>query len=96
MTVVTIEYTLKFRNITGKDSEKIVLGDNATIKQILEHLKRNYGDDFEKEFTNPSGDQIAGTPLILLNGQALKLPENLNTNVEDGDIITFTYAIAGG
>ncbi|MEM4713096.1 MAG: MoaD/ThiS family protein [Candidatus Bathyarchaeia archaeon] len=96
MVTVTLEYTLKFRSITGKDLEKVTLEDKTTIGGILELLKLKYGDIFEKEFANPSGDKIAGAPLLLLNGRALKLPEGLNTYINDGDIITFTYAIAGG
>lgn len=96
MVTVTLEYTLKFRSITGKDSEKVMLEDKTTIGRLLELLRLRYGDIFEKEFTNPSGDKIAGAPLMLLNGRALKLPEGLNAYINDGDIITFTYAIVGG
>lgn len=96
MVTVVLEYTLKFRSITGKDSEKITLEDNVTIERLLEHLKKSYGDKFEKELTNPSEDKIAGTPLILLNGRTLELPRGLNTYIKDGDIVTFTYVVTGG
>lgn len=96
MITATLEYTLKFRSITGKDSEKVTLEDKTTIGGLLELLRLKYGDIFEKEFANPSGDKIAGSPLMMLNGRALKLPEGLNAYINDGDIITFTYAIVGG
>jgi len=96
MTFVTLEYTLKFRNITNKDAEKVTLENKATIEQLLKYLKDKYGEEFEKEFTNPSGDKVSGTPLILLNGRALNFSGDLNIYIKNGDTITFTYAIVGG
>jgi MoaD family protein len=96
MTVVTIEYLLKFREITGRDREVMIVEDNATIKDILKRLESRYGEKFMKEFTNPSGDAIAGNVLILLNGRTIRIPEDLNTSVINDDVITITHVVEGG
>jgi len=97
MVTVTVEYLLKFREITGKEKEKIMIDDDKpTVEKILKHLKSKYGAEFEQEFTNPSGDEIAGKPLILLNGLTLRISEDLTRFLSDGDIITMTYAVFGG
>lgn len=94
--VIKVEYLLKFRRITGKREEEIAFNGNVTVEEVLEYLKKKYGIQFETEFANPSGDEISGTPTIILNGRSLKIPEELGQIIKDGDVITLTYPVFGG
>jgi len=95
MIKVLVEYLLRFREITGKVSEEVVLDDNASVNDLLNLLRGKYGGEFSKQFTNPSGDQIAGNVLILLNGRTIT-EGDLHSRLRDGDKVTITYAILGG
>jgi MoaD family protein len=96
MVVVTVEYLLKFKSITGKDKEEIVLDKGATVKDVIDLLYKRYGEGFVREFSNPSGDAIGGRVLILLNGRTLRVPEDLTQLVNDGDAITIMHMVEGG
>jgi len=90
---VVVEYMLKFKDITGRDFEELVLDDDLTVGELLTFLKKRYGERFEREFLNPSGDQIGGNVLALLNGESVT---DLKTKLKDGDRLTLTYVAFGG
>ena len=90
---VIVEYLLRFREIVGKESEVLSLDKEVTIGQLLRILQERYGEQFKEEFYNPSGDQVGGNILILLNGKTVT---NLNIRLKDGDRVTLTYVAFGG
>jgi MoaD family protein len=92
---VLVEYMLKFRDISGRNAEVVVLDEGSTVNDLITLLSSKYGSEFTQQFLNPSGDEVGGNVLILLNGKSLTTKE-LNTVLKDGDTITLTFTVFGG
>jgi MoaD family protein len=92
---VLVEYMLKFRDISGRSAEVVVLDEGSTVNDLITLLSSRYGPEFTQQFLNPSGDEVGGNVLILLNGKSLTTKE-LNTVLKDGDTITLTFTVFGG
>lgn len=90
---VIVSYALRFRDITGKDTEEIRLNDGLTVGDLIEILSLKYGTAFREEFRNPSADMISGNVLILVNG---KVVTDFRTGLRDGDKVDLTYVVSGG
>ncbi|MCS7108144.1 MAG: MoaD family protein [Sulfolobales archaeon] len=95
MIKVTVEYLLKFKDVVGKDRDEVELKDSSTVKDLINELQRRYGEDFRKEFFNPSGDEIGGNVLILVNDKVLS-SGGLDVKLSNGDVVTLTYVVFGG
>ncbi|MEM0453861.1 MAG: MoaD family protein [Sulfolobales archaeon] len=95
MVKVTVEYLLKFRDIVGRDRDEVDLGEGATVKELINELQKIYGEDFRKEFENPSGDEVGGNVLIIVNDKVVS-NNNLSMKLSDGDVVTLTYVVFGG
>lgn len=90
---VLVEYTLRFREVTGKALEEVLVNDGSTLNDLISALYVKYGARFMEEFNNPSGDLIGGRILILVNGDVVS---DLNIKLRDGDKVTLTYLTSGG
>lgn len=90
---IIIEYMLRFKDITGKDLEEIIISNEVTIKELIELLSSKYGESFTEEFRNPSGDMISGKVLIIVNDRVV---EDINMRLRDGDTVVLTYVASGG
>ncbi len=92
---VVVEYMLRFRDIVGRGRDEVLLEEGATVSDLINLLQRMYGDELEKEFRNPSGDEVGGNVLIILNDRVVTDKE-LGTVLKDGDVVTLTYVVFGG
>lgn len=93
MMKVLVEYMLRFKEITGRTLEEVLINDDSTLNDLISALHMKYGARFIDEFSNPSGDLIGGRVLILLNNDVV---DDLNIKLRNGDKITLTYLTSGG
>ncbi len=95
MPKVVVEYMLRFRDLTGKDKDEVTLSGRCTVKDLINVLQEIYGEDFKREFYNPSGDEIGGNVLVIVNDKVLT-NKDLDMKLVDGDVVTLTYVVFGG
>ena len=71
--------------------------EEATLRDALKVLSNQYGKSFENMLFDPLTKEIKRSNLILLNGQPyINLGKRLDSELNDGDEITFCPALAGG
>ncbi|MDY6861416.1 MAG: MoaD/ThiS family protein [Thermodesulfobacteriota bacterium] len=71
--------------------------DPVTLKEMLNKLSRKYGDNFRKLIFDETTDQIKDHYNILVNGRQYQhLPEQLDTRLNDGDIVSLFPPAGGG
>lgn len=92
---IVVEYLLRFKDLIGKDRDEIVVSGGITIKDLINILGGMYGAEFKQEFENPSGDEVSGRVLIIVNDKVLT-DKDLDMKLGDGDVVTLTYVVFGG
>jgi MoaD family protein len=89
MPQVTIKYLMVFSQVTEKKEEKLTIGENDTIEDILKMLYNRYGRKFKKlieqDFENRS-------VLFVVNGES----KDVSTKLKDGDEVLISYPVGGG
>ncbi|MEM0361935.1 MAG: MoaD/ThiS family protein [Sulfolobales archaeon] len=95
MPKIVVEYLLRFKDLVGKDRDEIVVGRETTIKDLIDMLGMTYGEEFRQEFRNPSGDEVGGRVLIIVNDKVLT-DKDLDMKLRDGDVVVLTYVVFGG
>ena len=68
--------------------------ENLTVREILKILKKRWGEGFYEQVIE--GENIKKQIVILLNGLSIAMKNGLETEVEDGDRLTFAVFISGG
>jgi molybdopterin converting factor small subunit len=97
--IVKIKVTgyLKFRGLVGNEATLELETEKATLRDALKVLCNQHGERFESILLDPSTREIKRSNLVLLNGQPyINLGKRLDTELKDGDEITFSPVLAGG
>jgi molybdopterin converting factor small subunit len=101
MAKVRVEVVSAFAEALGipSESEELIpepdAGDGRSVKDLLERLAAKYryfGDVALDRDTR----ELTGTVAVFHNGRALELSNGLETELSDGDTLTFVPVIAGG
>ena len=88
---------LKFRGLIGDEASLELETEKATLRDALNVLCNQYGERFQGILLDPSTKEIKRSNLVLLNGQPyINLGKRLDTELKDGDEITFSPVLAGG
>lgn len=96
MKIKVIGY-LKFKALMGDGVSLEIETEEATLRDALKVLSNQYGKSFENMLFDPLTKEIKRSNLILLNGQPyINLGKRLDSELNDGDEITFCPALAGG
>jgi len=87
----------KFRSAIGKNDLMEFEMREGTLRDALEFLSRQYGEELEKMIFDTRSKQVKRSNLILLNGQSyLNLRKRLYSELKDGDEITLLPVLTGG
>ena len=81
---IIVRYRAHLAEITKTASDSI---DAANIKDVLAHVKKQYGAEAEK---------LSKTMLIVVNGQSILLLKHYKTVLKDGDEVCFLPICGGG
>jgi len=92
MVQIKITYYSMLRELTGKREEYLEVGN--TIHSALQKLFEKYGDKLRKTLLKE--DVPHDSVIIALNGKSIKFLEGLDTNLKEGDKLTFFFAAGGG
>ncbi len=88
---------LKFRSLIGDAALLELQTQEATLRDALTLLCNKHGEGFESTLFDPLTREIKRANLILLNGHPYtNLVKRLDSELRDGDEITFCPVLAGG
>ncbi|AMM53833.1 ubiquitin-like small modifier protein 1 [Pyrococcus kukulkanii] len=87
---VKVKYLARFRTLTGIDEEIIELPEGATVKDLIEEIKKKY-PKFREEVFGEGFDEDADAN-IAVNGRYVSWDERLN----DGDVVGIFPPVSGG
>jgi len=91
---VNVKYLGPLADIVGKKSEFVEI-DQASVSDLLDSLKNNYGAKFEKVILD-SSQQPKSEVMILVNGRNTALMKGMETELNDGDVVSLVVAVSGG
>ena len=87
---------LTFRKLI-REQPFIQLGENGTVKDLLDRLSLEYGDAFTNLVFDPDTKKVSRSIAILVNGRHYShLPSRLNTELKEGDEVAIFPPVAGG
>ena len=95
--IITVRFFTRLREITGKREETLNFSDEVvTLKNILLKLT----EQFDKEFANYLYDNKNGNVKdflqFLVNGKNVSTEKDLNTELNDGDVLAIIPPVGGG
>ena len=67
-----------------------------TIAGMIEKITEKYGSIFRDTLLDKGSGQIKSLYCVLVNGARLDLPEGLNQELKDGDVIAILPPVGGG
>ncbi|MEM2874730.1 MAG: ubiquitin-like small modifier protein 1 [Candidatus Hadarchaeales archaeon] len=91
---VRVRFFASVREAAGKPEEN--LSGVVSLASLLEELVSRFGERMEAELYQPGKKELRPTINILLNGKALKLPDDLGIRIDDGDELAIFPPVAGG
>ena len=89
---VTIRIPTTFRELTKGNS--LISSDGRTLGQLLEHIRTEY-PDFVNRVLDDEGN-LQRFVNIFLDDEDVRFLGGLNTELEEGQIVSIVPAVAGG
>ncbi len=89
---VEVQIPAVLKKLTG--GAKSVKGDGHTVRELLENLDREY-PGIRQQLTGEDG-QLHRFVNIYLNDEDIRFLQQMETPLQDGDVISILPAIAGG
>ena len=94
---ISIRGFLTFRKVMDAQAPFDFDGRSLTLDDLLQELSAMYGEDFRKMIFDPKTHELSRDIRILVNGRHYShLPEQLNTQLHEGDEVSLFPPIAGG
>lgn len=90
---IKVKYLSRARDITKKEGEEVELADDSTLKDLVNILISNYGEEFKNYFYMSREDRKRPAPLVLINK---KLVDKIDQKIGDCSEVVFMAAISGG
>ncbi len=89
---VDVQIPAVLKKLTG--GAKSVKGDGQTVRELLENLDREY-PGIRQQLTGEDG-QLHRFVNIYLNDEDIRFLQQMDTPLQNGDVISILPAIAGG
>jgi len=94
---VRVKLFATFRDIAGGQGVVDVrLSREATVKNLIEELSKLFGKEIENMLLDPKTGSLKSFNNVLVNGQNVKLLQELRTKLDNGDTVAFFPPVGGG
>jgi molybdopterin synthase sulfur carrier subunit len=94
---VTVDYLGSIKQTLGlKQAEKIILENDASVRDLLFLLAEKYGEPFKKAVYEPKGLDLKPHHILSVNGLLLNQLNGIETKLKDGDSIILMPVVSGG
>ena len=94
MTEVRVVFIGPLKGLAGKSNVVIKFKDNTSVKTLFYNLKSMFGEKFKHFFIDIDDPRM--NALILVNGIEISLLQDLNTKLQNQDVITLIPVTHGG
>ncbi|KKK42462.1 hypothetical protein LCGC14_0836350 [marine sediment metagenome] len=91
--IVEVLYFAEFKDITGKEKEKIELSKNH-VKELVSQLIIKY--NIQHLLWDEATQKVQNNISIIINNEPVYETDPLLIKVNDGDTITFLLPVSGG
>ena len=92
MAVVEVKIPTVLQKVVGGPKNVKAKGD--TVGQVLNEMEKNY-PGLKGRITDPQG-KLNNFIIIFVNDQDIRFKKELDTSLQDGDVLFILPAIAGG
>ena len=93
--IVEVLYFAEFKDITGKEKEKLELSDNK-LQNLIELLLDTYKLPLRNLLWEEKTQNISNIISIIINNKPLLQKNPLLAELNDGDVIAFLMPVSGG
>jgi molybdopterin converting factor small subunit len=93
---VKVHYISLVKSYTNKSLDEIMLGDNATLGQLLDQIAEAYGKQFAAEVYDPAEKEVKPTFVAMVNGIHMDQLQGVDTALKDGDSVILMSLMTGG
>jgi adenylyltransferase/sulfurtransferase len=91
---ITVKFFANFREVTGKKQE--VVEETKNVASLLDELVHRFGAGLAEQLYPPGTQELRETVHILVNGKGIRLLQELDTPLEDGDVVAIFPPVSGG
>ena len=92
--IVTIKYLNKFKKITGKSNEEILVKDNIALEElIIEEICKRY-EEVSNYMINNENSKLDEKVALFVNNQLIKASHSVI--LKNNDVITILPPVIGG
>jgi len=97
MISLNVHFEPPFNELTKELHKKIEFDKEITIRELLDHLYKNYGNKFKELIWDKNKKGVFSSFLsIIINGRSYRHDGFLQKMLKNGDDITFLYLYFGG
>lgn len=95
LVTVKVRALFQLKEMLGANEVALYLGENATIKDLIQLLIEKYGRKLEATLKRPDGS-INPIITILVNGRQIDFINGIETKLTNGDVVSFIPPVGGG
>lgn len=93
--MVTVQFYSLIRLMLKQEKTELPAASNETVGQLLQRTQQKISTPFIQKLLDEEGDLFLGT-IIMVNRKNIRHLQELETPVEDGDIVALFPPGAGG
>ena len=82
------------REMTGKREETLTVGEKTDVREVLNRLSEEYGDEFSQYIFE--GRKLRDHIQILVNGINITTVNGLDTELEEDSVLAIVPPVGGG
>ena len=88
---------MSIRKLIGDNSEVEIEMEKGSIRDLIKELAHHYGEKIQYEFFDSKTNNLKQYYHILVNGRSYsELPDCLDTQIKDGDVVALFPPVGGG
>lgn len=92
---IETRYYAYLKELTGKNSEYIMIEEGSTVRNIINYIIEKYGERMRSYIMDNEG-RIRSSITIAINAQKLNTELAMKHVLNDGDVVVILPPIAGG
>jgi len=87
---IKILFFAQLRDLAGVRDREAEIADGSTLQDLVAQFCREYGADFQHQIETSQGLRI------MVNGRENEVLDGMQTELKDGDTVTFFPLVFGG